>query len=114
MINRDVWDRLGPTRQAILTLATRSGIVASIAEGDASQFAVMQDQAENLGVKHMQWSPEMLNVFETAWQEHVSALAKKDAFFAEAWNDFSTFRKGYDRWERHAFLPRKVHETSGE
>ena len=69
------------------------------------QFEVMKENITKRGVKQRYWSPEMLAAFKKAWEEVVEDL-KKDAGFNKVWTDLSKFRKGYDLWESHAFLPR--------
>lgn len=106
LINKDVWNDLAPSQQKIIELACRSSVVGSIAKGEAAQFSVMNDQVNNLGVTRKIWSPEMLTLFRSTWEEIAAEKAKEDAFFAEVWKDLNEFRAGYDAWESHALLPR--------
>ena len=52
------------------------------------------------------WSPEMLEVFQTTWEEVAAEESAKAPFFKEVHDNMMTFRAQYDVWEENAFLPR--------
>ena len=52
------------------------------------------------------WSPEMIELFPTTWEEVAAEEVAKDSFFAKVYEDQRTFRDGYDIWKSHVFLPR--------
>ncbi|MBC8258532.1 MAG: TRAP transporter substrate-binding protein [SAR324 cluster bacterium] len=106
LVNKDVWNKMSNSQQAILEVACDSAITNSIAEGEAIQFDVMNDNVAKRGVKIMYWSDEMLNAFSSTWDQVAAEHSAEDAFFKKVWDDMSTFRKGYDTWQANAFLPR--------
>ncbi|WP_172327007.1 TRAP transporter substrate-binding protein [Mangrovicoccus sp. HB161399] len=107
LVNKDVYNEMSEQHKAILQNACKASLADSFAEGEASQFAVMNDNVENNGVTIEQWSPEMLAAFEAAWDEVAAEEAANDPFFAKVWADLSEFRDGYEVWKVNAFLPRK-------
>ncbi len=106
LVNKDVWNGLQPDRQALLEMCCRDGIVRSIAVGEASQYAAMRKSVEKHGVNIMYWSDEMLELYRRTWEEVARQECAEDPFFKKVWDDLSEFRKNYDFWEAHAFLPR--------
>ncbi|MFK7743744.1 MAG: TRAP transporter substrate-binding protein [Roseobacter sp.] len=107
LINKSVWDEASEQHQHILTEACKASMADSFAEGEALQFDAMKNNVENNGVIMKQWSPEMLDLFRTTWDEVASEEAAADPFFAEVYADLNTFREGYRLWKENAFLPRK-------
>ena len=94
-------------QKMVLEMVTMAATANALAEGEAIQFSVMKENVEKNGVKLKYWSDEMLATYEKTWQEVAAEMAGNDAFFKKVWDDLSTFREGYDLWERYAFLPRK-------
>ncbi|MEG3640798.1 TRAP transporter substrate-binding protein [Magnetococcus sp. PR-3] len=106
LINKKTWKSMDKTQQAQVEAVCKSSMADSIAEAEYSQFDAMKENAAKNGVKIMRWSPGMLATFHEAWMDVVEEQ-KKDAFFAKAWKDLSTFREGYQLWKQNAFLPRR-------
>ncbi len=106
LINKDVWNEASEQHQAILTQACKASLADSFAEGEASQFDALQKNVADNGVQIRQWSPEMLAVFKETWDDVAAEEIANDPFFAEVYENMSTFRAGYDLWEANAFLPR--------
>lgn len=107
LINKDVWEDTTEQNQHIITEACKASMADSFAEGEAMQFAAMKDNIENNGVMMKQWSPEMLDLFRSTWDEVAAEESANDAYFAEVYADLSEFRAGYQVWKENAFLPRK-------
>ena len=107
LINGDVWDGMDERQQAIIETVCKASMADSFAEGEAGQYAVMQDNVDNNGVIIKQWSPEMLAAFEGAWEEVAAEQSAADPFFKKVLDDMNGFRGGYDLWKINAFLPRQ-------
>lgn len=107
LINKDVWNEASEQHQNILASACKASMADSFAEGEALQFAAMKDNVENNGVTMKQWSPEMLDLFRSTWEEVATEESANNDFFAEVYADMATFREGYQMWKENAFLPRK-------
>ena len=65
---------------------------------------MIKNQQERGVVMHT-WSDEMLNTFNTAWDEVVIEQSQ-DATFDTVYKDLAEFRKNYDVWAQRAFIPR--------
>ncbi|MEM8782317.1 MAG: TRAP transporter substrate-binding protein [Planctomycetota bacterium] len=103
LINREVWDSLAPSQQAMIENAARANIVKSIAVGEGSQGAAMLRNEER-GVSQETWSPAMLEAYRQAWAQVVAERSEQDAFFKKVWDDLSAFRAEYGRWSSKAHL----------
>ncbi len=106
LINKDRWEDLDEMAQAQVEIACMANITDNYAEGEATNFDAMKDNVENNGVNIEQWSPEMLDAFENAWNEVAAELAAEDAYFAEVWADLQEYREGYAVWNNNIYLPR--------
>ncbi len=106
LINKDRWEDLDEVAQNQISIACMANITDNLAEGEATNFDAMVDNVENNGVTIKQWSPEMLETFETAWNEVAAELAAEDAYFKEVWDDLQEFRAGYKVWNDNIYLPR--------
>lgn len=106
LVNKDVWNGASDQHKAIIENACKASMTESFAEGEAIQHDVLKDNVENNGVMIKQWSPEMLELFRTTWDE-VAAEESADPFFKKVLDDMTAFRSGYDLWKTNAFLPRK-------
>ncbi len=106
LINKNTWKKMDSQQQAIVQNTCKASMADSIAEGEASQYNEMKAMKE-AGVKHMYWSKEMLETFEVTWGVVAAEYSAEDPFFNKVWSDLSSFRNGYDLWEKYAFLPRK-------
>ncbi len=104
LVNKDAWEKMGKTNQAIVETTCKASMTNAIAEGESMQFEVMKKAAEN-GVEIRYWSDDMLAVFKSKWDE-VVAEKNADPFFKKVYDDMTNFRDGYDLWEANAFLPR--------
>lgn len=107
LINQDTWQTMHRSQQATLEALCKAAMTNTLAQGEAIQYQAMHKNANERGVINLYWSPEMLRVFESTWQQVVNEETK-DPFFRKVWEDLSAFRANYEIWRRHAFLPRKT------
>ncbi len=108
LINKDVWNGLSDHQKMVLEMITMAATANSLAEGEFIQYSVLQDNVENNGVKLKYWSADMLALYKKTWEGVANEMAAKDPFFKKVWDDMQEYRKGYDLWESHAFLPRAL------
>ncbi len=111
IINKDVWNKMPPTQQALIEAGIRASLLQTLADGEGSQGPVIKKNAESRGVKNMYWSDEMLTVYKGAWQDVVKDHCAKDAMFKKVWDDLSSFRDSYRTYSELSFLPRKSHKA---
>ncbi len=106
LVNKDVWDGLDERAQRQIEVACMANITDNYAEGEATNYAAMVENTEKNGVTIKQWSPEMLDTFETTWNEVAAELAAEDEMFAKVWADLQEYREGYSVWSDNIYLPR--------
>ena len=106
LINKDVWEGLDERSQNQIEIACMANITDNYAEGEATNFDAMRENTEVNGVTIKNWSPEMLDLFESTWNDVAQELAAEDAFFAEVWADLQEYREGYAVWNENIYLPR--------
>ncbi|MEO1092678.1 MAG: TRAP transporter substrate-binding protein [Pseudomonadota bacterium] len=106
LVNQEVWDGMTEQHQAILETACKASMADSFAEGEAIQAAALKENIEKHGVQMMQWSDEMLALYQATWDEVAAEEAANDPFFKTVLDDMNNFRDDYDLWKTNAFLPR--------
>lgn len=106
LVNKDRWDDLDERAQMQIEVACMANITDNYAEGEATNYEAMVDNVENNGVIIKQWDTEMLDLFESTWNEVAAELAAEDEYFAEVWTDLQEYREGYDIWNSNIYLPR--------
>jgi len=104
IINKDTWNDFSDMQRAQIESVCRAGIVDQMAYGDAIQARAIQENIDNHGVIVKEWSPEMLNLFKTTWEEVAAEQAEKDPFFKKVWEDLSAFRAEYATWGDRGYL----------
>jgi TRAP-type mannitol/chloroaromatic compound transport system substrate-binding protein len=110
LINKDTWNEMAPSQQALIEMATKANIANSFAYTEAIQGKVIRENIENRGVKNMYWSEEMLAAFKKAWLEVVAEESAKDPMFKKIWEDLEAFRNDYAYWQSLGFLPRATYK----
>jgi TRAP-type mannitol/chloroaromatic compound transport system substrate-binding protein len=109
LINKDFWnDELTEAQRAMIELVAKATVLQMLTLGEATQAAVIENNAEEHGVKNMYYSQEMLDLFRKTWEEVAAQQAEEDEFFAKAWEDMQNFREQYDVWMKYGFLPRET------
>ena len=106
LINKDRWDDLDEFSQNQIEVACLANITTNYAEGEAKNYAAMVANVEENGVTIRQWPQEMLDTFESTWNEVAGELAAEDEYFKLVWDDLQEFREGYKTWSNNIYLPR--------
>lgn len=106
LVNKDRWDDLDEFSQNQIEIACLANITTNYAEGEAKNYAAMVTNTEENGVTIRQWPPEMLETFESTWNEVAAELAAEDEYFKLVWDDLQEFRAGYKTWSDNIYLPR--------
>ena len=107
LINKDVYEDLSDIAKNQIKTACLANITTSLAEGEATNYAAMVDNAENNGVMIKKWPDEMLNTFQETWNEVALELAEEDEMFKKVWDDLNEYREGYNVWSTNIYLPRQ-------
>jgi len=99
----DRWNTLSDRQKRIFEVSCGDMVRRTIAQGEAEQVPALEF-LEGEGVTLHEWSPEMLGLFEGAWNEVAIEEAAKDATFASAWKSLSDFRTRYATWRQLGYL----------
>ena len=103
MMNKAKWEALNDAQKAMIETACHANIASMLAEGEAIQFAAM-NELKSKGVTLHRWSPEVLGELEAAWSEVAGELAAEDANFNKVWASFSEYRENYKIWKEFGYL----------
>lgn len=103
LISLESWEGLDDQQKAIIDLACGDNMREGIAEGEAIQFAALQELQAN-GVTLHRWPDEILAELEAAWNQVASDLAAENENFAKVWESYSTFRENYQVWKDLGYL----------
>jgi TRAP-type mannitol/chloroaromatic compound transport system substrate-binding protein len=103
MIGRKTWDALSDPQKAIIEHACGDNMRDMIAEGEATQFAALQEMQAK-GVQIKRWPAEIMAAYEKAWTEVAADEAAKNPMFKKGWESYSAFRKNYAIWKDLGYL----------
>lgn len=103
MINLDLWESLDDVTKAQIETVCDAAITYGLAEGEAIQFAALEELEKN-GVQIHQWPPEILAELNAAWDEVVAEQVAGNEDFARVWDSLSTFRANYKKWKDIGYL----------
>ena len=103
LLNLEAWNELAENQQAIIELACGDTMREGIAEGEAIQFAALNELQAN-GVTLHRWPTEILDELNAAWNEVAAELVAENENFAKVWESYSTFRENYQVWNDLGYL----------
>lgn len=103
LINREVWDKLSPKRQAQLEIACGDNVREGLAQGEAIQPKALRE-LKSKGVIFHKWPADILKVMKKAWDEVVTEESAKNADFKKVWDSYAAFRKDYRIWRELGYL----------
>jgi len=103
-INKARWDALSDQHQAIIELVCSDMLRQIMAEGEATQWAAMQEMREKNGVKIMRWPAEIMKAYETAWNEVIVEESAANPNFKRVYDSYSKFRQNYALWRDYGYL----------
>jgi TRAP-type mannitol/chloroaromatic compound transport system substrate-binding protein len=96
-IHNKRWAELSDTQKAQFEMVCGDNIREGIAEGEALQFAAMEELRAK-GVTFHKWPPEFIAAYEKAWNEVAAEEAAKSPMFKKAWDSLTAFRAKYKVW----------------
>ena len=103
MINLDKWNALDGQQKAMIEAACHANVAAMFAEGEAIQFAAMQE-LQDKGVTLHRWPEDVLDTLRGAWGEVATELAAEDESFRKSWDSLQAFRRNYAIWNDLGYL----------
>ena len=103
LVNQEKWDGLSPQYQAIFKAACQANIAEQIAEGEFLQADAMAANVED-GVTNVEWSQEVLDELETAWNEVIEEEVATNEDSKRIWESITAFREKFKIWGDLGYL----------
>ena len=105
VVNRDVWNSLSKSDQAIVDTACTAGVLKNLARAEAlSGPQLVENMAK--GVQVRKFPDAMLRELRKVYQEVVNEQVEADANFKKIYQAQQTFHKSYQAWGKVGYLPR--------
>jgi len=98
LMNKDSWNKLSKSQQAIIRVALGESVMYTYAETEAKNFEAMKTMSAKYGVIRKRWPDSTLAAFEKAWREVVKEESAKDPLFKKVADNFYSFRAQYKVW----------------
>ena len=103
IVNLDKWNGLSESQRSMFEVACGDMVRYSIALGEAAQVPAMEFLQQQ-GVVFHKWSPEMLGLFRSGWDQVLAEEVAKDPTFARVWASLNDFRTRYATWRDLGYL----------
>ena len=103
IMNQASWDGLNDQERAAINSVCTANVARTMAQGEAIQLEPLAEMVASGAIVH-QWSDEMLDAFESAWEEVVVEKSAADADFERIWQHIQAFRAEYATWSDLGYL----------
>jgi TRAP-type mannitol/chloroaromatic compound transport system substrate-binding protein len=103
LFNKKKWDAMSDSQKALIEQACGDTLQDSIAIGEATQFAALEEMKAK-GVELKKWGPEFMAAYRKAWDEVVVEESAKNPNFKRINDSFTAFRKQYKAWGDYGFV----------
>ena len=103
LLNKGQWEGLSDQHRAMIEAVCGDNIRYSLARAEARQGKALAE-LEGKGVQIRQWSPEMLDALQRAWDDVIAEQSKTDPVFKEVYENYAAFREEYAKWKDHGYL----------
>jgi TRAP-type mannitol/chloroaromatic compound transport system substrate-binding protein len=104
IISKKKWAEFSPTQKSIIQTACDANMLQMFADGEAAQFAVLQDLQKNKGVTLHRWPEPILAAFQKAWDEVAAEQVAKSPDFKKGYESYMAFRNNYKIWKDLGYL----------
>ncbi len=104
ILSKKVWEDLSETRKAQLELACGDNFREGLAQGEAGQFAALNDLKAK-GVTLQSLPPDVLAALRVAWKTVAEEIAAEDETFRDVYASLQAFRRDYRLWKDLGYLP---------
>lgn len=99
-INKDVWNRMSKSQQAVVENVAQSITLRSVALSGILDAEAMVSFREK-GIQIKTYSPTMLRILQETWNQVAAEESAKDAFFKKVWMDLSDFLKKHRAYSQY-------------
>jgi TRAP-type mannitol/chloroaromatic compound transport system substrate-binding protein len=104
MLSKKIWVDLSDIRKAQLQVACGDNFREGLAQGEAGQFAALNDLKAK-GVEVHSLPPEVLDALRVAWEAVAEEIAAEDETFRNVYTSLQAFRRDYRLWKDLGYLP---------
>ena len=103
LVNQEKWDGLSDQNKAIFRAACKANIAQEIAEGEFLQADAMAANVAD-GVTNVQWSQDVLDSLEGAWNEVIAEEIAENEDSKRIWASITDFREKFKIWGEMGYL----------
>ncbi len=104
MVNREAWEKLPKSYQAILETASARQNIWSISVFEAKNNEYLNKIKTESDVEILQFSEDTLNALKNATDEVMENLVSKDDKAKKIYDNYNQFRKGIEAWNSYDVL----------
>ncbi|MBD3648339.1 MAG: TRAP transporter substrate-binding protein, partial [Pseudomonadales bacterium] len=104
-VNVDVWNEMSPSDRSLVEMACTAGVVRNLARGEAIQGEVISGFPAK-GVTPVRFGEPILRELAEVTHQVLEEEASEDEDFKRIYESQTRFRKTYQHWKDHAYLPR--------
>lgn len=104
IVNKEVWDGLNSSNQAMIEMACTAGTLRALTRGESLQGAIVDGFAEQ-GVTARKLDDKLLVDLKELTDQVMQEQASKDADFKRIYESQQAFMKEYQSWKKLAYLP---------
>ncbi|MCG8416422.1 MAG: TRAP transporter substrate-binding protein [Proteobacteria bacterium] len=105
LINKDLWQGLNETTQALIETTCTAGVLRNLARGEALQGGIIASFPDQ-GITAKRIPVELLRQLQKVTAEVLTEEAGKDDHFAKIYRSQRDFSASYHKWKSLAYLPR--------
>ncbi len=103
LINIEAWNALPDHFKAMFETACKMNGLYELGEGEALQPDAMIANEKD-GVQNVDWTPEQLDTFRTAWEEVLAEEIAANPDVKRFMDSFTAFHEKYKMWGEKAYL----------
>jgi len=105
VINKEVWDNLNSSNQAMINMACTAGTLRALTRGESLQGAVVSSFKEK-GVTARTLDPKLLAGLKDLTNQVMQEESANDPDFKRVYDSQQAFMLEYKPWKKLAYLPR--------
>lgn len=105
IVNKEVWDNLDSSKQAMIDMACTAGTLRALTRGESLQGAIVNGFKEK-GVTARTLNDKLLTDLKGLTNQVMQEQSAKDADFKRVYESQQAFMLEYKSWKKLAYLPR--------
>lgn len=105
IVNKEIWDNLDSSKQAMIDMACTAGTLRALTRGESLQGAIVNGFKEK-GVTARTLNDKLLTDLKGLTNQVMQEQSAKDADFKRVYESQQAFMLEYKSWKKLAYLPR--------